>query len=316
MPFDKVDKIWMNGQFVNWDDAKIHVLSHVVHYGSSVFEGARCYSTKNGPAVFRLKEHTTRLFNSAKIYRMQIPYSADEINTAILKLIAINKLDACYIRPIVYRGYDSLGVNPGKCPVDVAIAVWPWGSYLGPGAMENGVDVCVSSWNRMAPNTFPAMAKCGANYMNSQLIKMEAISHGYVEGIALDASGHVSEGSGENLFIVQNGVLITPPFGSAILPGITRNTVITLAKDLGIKVIEEEIPREALYIADEVFFTGSAAEITPIASVDRIKVGEGKRGPITAALQEQFFGILSGQMPDVYGWLTYVNVGEPEPVAS
>lgn len=316
MPFDKVDKIWMNGQFVNWDDAKIHVLSHVVHYGSSVFEGARCYSTKNGPAVFRLKEHTIRLFNSAKIYRMQIPYATDDINEAILKLIAINKLDACYIRPIAYRGYDSLGVNPGKCPVDVAIAVWPWGSYLGPGAMEKGVDVCVSSWNRMAPNTFPAMAKSGANYMNSQLIKMEAISHGYVEGIALDASGHVSEGSGENLFIVQNGVLITPPFGSAILPGITRNTVITLAKDLGIKVIEEEIPREALYIADEVFFTGSAAEITPIASVDRIKVGEGKRGPITAALQEQFFGILSGEMPDVYGWLTYVNVGEPEPVAS
>ncbi|MBD3299248.1 MAG: branched-chain amino acid transaminase [candidate division Zixibacteria bacterium] len=316
MPFDKVDKIWMNGQLVDWDDAKIHVLSHVVHYGSAVFEGARCYSTKNGSAVFRLKEHTTRLFNSAKIYRMEIPYTEDEINSAILNLISVNKLDACYVRPIVYRGYDSLGVNPAGCPIDVAIAVWPWGSYLGPDAMENGVDVCVSSWNRMAPNTFPAMAKSGANYMNSQLIKMEAISHGYVEGIALDNSGHVSEGSGENLFIVQNGVLITPPFGSAILPGITRNTVITLAKDLGIKVIEEEIPREALYIADEVFFTGSAAEVTPIATVDRIKIGEGKRGPITAALQEQFFGILSGEMPDVYGWLTYVNVGEPEPVSS
>ena len=316
MALEKVDKIWMNGKLVDWDDAKIHVLSHVVHYGSSVFEGARCYKTKNGPAVFRLKEHTTRLYNSAKIYRMSIPYPEDDINSAILNLISINKLSECYIRPIVYRGYSSLGVNPGDCPIDVAVAVWRWGKYLGPEAMEKGVDVCVSSWNRMAPNTFPAMAKSGANYMNSQLIKMEAISHGYVEGIALDSSGHVSEGSGENIFIVQNGVLITPPFGSSILPGITRNTVITLAKDLGIKVIEEEIPREALYIADEVFFTGSAAEITPIATIDKVPVGSGTRGPITQALQEQFFGILAGELPDVYGWLTYVNVPEPEPVSS
>lgn len=314
MALEKVDKIWMNGELVDWDDAKIHVLSHVVHYGSSVFEGLRCYKTKNGPAVFRLREHTERLLNSAKIYRMIPSFPADEINQAILNLISVNELEECYIRPIVYRGYSSLGVDPKDCPVDTAIAVWRWGKYLGPEAMEKGVDVCVSSWNRMAPNTFPAMAKSGANYMNSQLIKMEALSHGYVEGIALDAYGHVSEGSGENIFMVQNDVLITPPFGSSILPGITRNTVIALAKELGIKVIEEEIPREALYIADEVFFTGSAAEITPIASIDRVPIGEGGRGPLTKTLQEQFFGILSGDQPDTFGWLTYVNVAQPATV--
>jgi len=313
MAFDKVDKIWMNGEMVDWDDANIHVLSHVVHYGTSVFEGTRCYKTKNGPAVFRLREHTDRLFNSAKIYRMDIAFSPDEINQATLELISINGLDECYIRPVAYRGYGQLGVNPFGCPVEIAIAVWKWGQYLGPDALVSGVDVCVSSWNRMAPNTFPAIAKSGANYMNSQLIKMEAISHGYVEGIALDVSGHVSEGSGENIFLVQNGVLITPPFGSSILPGITRNTVITLAKEMDIKVIEEVIPREALYIADEVFFTGTAAEITPIASIDKIKIGngEGGRGPITKALQERFFGILSGEYPDRHGWLTPVTVRQP-----
>jgi branched-chain amino acid aminotransferase len=314
MALEKVDKIWMNGELVDWDDAKIHVLSHVVHYGSSVFEGLRCYKTKNGPAVFRLREHTERLFNSAKIYRMVPTFTHDEINKAILGLISVNSLDECYIRPIVYRGYNSLGVDPRACPIDTAIAVWRWGTYLGPEAMEKGVDVCVSSWNRAAPNTFPAMAKSGANYMNSQLIKMEALGHGYVEGIALDSFGHVSEGSGENLFIVQNGVLITPPFGSSILPGITRNTVIALAKELGIKVIEEEIPREALYIADEVFFTGSAAEITPIATIDKVSIGKGGRGPLTQTLQEQFFGILSGDQPDTFGWLTYVNVAQPATV--
>ena len=297
MAMEKVDKIWMNGAMVDWDDATIHVLSHVVHYGSSVFEGLRCYKTKNGPAVFRLPEHTDRLFNSAKIYRMTPSYPPFEINKAILELISINGLEECYIRPVVYRGYGSLGVNPTSCPIEIAIGAWKWGAYLGPEAMENGVDVCVSSWNRMAPNTFPAMAKSGANYMNSQLIKMEALSHGYVEGIALDTYGHVSEGSGENIFMVQNGVLITPPFGSSILPGITRNTVIALARELGIKVIEEEIPREALYIADEVFFTGSAAEITPIATIDKIPIGKGGRGPLTKTLQEQFFGILSGGQP-------------------
>jgi len=285
MALEKVDKIWMNGEWVDWDDAHIHVLSHVVHYGSSVFEGLRCYKTKNGPAVFRLSEHTDRLFNSAKIYRMTPHFTPAEINKAILDLISINNLEECYVRPVVYRGYGSLGVNPTNCPIDTAIAAWKWGAYLGPEAMEKGVDVCVSSWNRMAPNTFPAMAKSGANYMNSQLIKMEALSHGYIEGIALDTYGHVSEGSGENIFMVQNGVLITPAFGSSILPGITRNTVIALARELGIKVIEEEIPREALYIADEVFFTGSAAEITPIATIDKAdqtKLSEGSFEPAEA----------------------------------
>lgn len=307
MPFDKVEKIWMNGKLVNWDDAKIHVLSHVIHYGSSVFEGARCYKTKNGPAVFRLKEHTRRLLDSAKIYRMKIPYSEEEINTAIIDLIKISKLDQCYIRPVVYRGYEQLGVDPTGCPVDVCIAVWRWGAYLGAGALENGVPVCISSWNRMAPNTMPVMAKSGANYMNAQLIKLEAKEHGYVEGIALDVFGFVSEGSGENVFIVRDGTLITPPFSASILPGVTRNTVIFIALDLGMKVIEQNIPREALYIADEVFFTGSAAEITPISSIDKVKIGSGKRGPVTQKLQERFFKIVNGEEQDSHSWLTYVK---------
>jgi branched-chain amino acid aminotransferase len=307
MPIDKVENIWMNGKLVNWDDAKIHVLSHVVHYGSSLFEGARCYKTKKGTAIFRLEAHTDRLFNSCKIYRMKIPYSKEEINRAIIDLIKINRLDSCYIRPVVYRGYEQLGVDPTGCPVEVCIAVWRWGAYLGPGALENGVPVCVSSWNRMAPNTMPVMAKSGANYMNAQLIKLEAKEHGYVEGIALDVFGFVSEGSGENVFIVRDGTLITPPFSSSILPGITRNTVILLALDMGMKVIEQTIPREALYIADEVFFTGSAAEITPINSIDRVQVGDGKRGPITKKLQEKFFAIVGGEEEDKHNWLTYVK---------
>ena len=306
MAFNKVDKIWMNGQFVNWDDAKIHVLSHVVHYGSSVFEGQRCYKTPHGPACFRLMEHTERLFNSAKIYRMKIPFTQEQINKAILDLIAINKLDECYIRPVVYRGYENLGVDPRSCPVDVTIAAWPWGKYLGEEAMEKGVSVCVSSWNRNAPNTMPMMAKSGANYMNSQLIKLEAISHGYVEGIALDVNGLVSEGSGENIFLVRRGNLITPSFGSSVLPGITRRTIIELAKDMGIHVIEEPVPREALYIADEVFFTGSAAEVTPISQIDGIVIGEGRAGEITRKLQKLFFDIVKGQVKDTYGWLTTV----------
>jgi branched-chain amino acid aminotransferase len=307
MPFEKAEKIWMNGKLVNWDDAKIHVLSHVVHYGSSLFEGERCYKTKNGPACFRPEAHTDRLFNSCKIYRMEIPFSKEEINQARLNLIKVNKLEECYIRPVVYRGYEQLGVDPTGCPIDVTIAVWRWGTYLGKGALEKGVSVCVSSWNRMAPNTFPAMAKSGANYMNAQLIKLEAKSHGYVEGIALDVYGHVSEGTGENIFMVRDGVLITPPFGASILPGIIRNTVITLAHEMGIKVIEENIPREALYIADEVFFTGSAAEITPITSIDGIPVGDGTRGPVTKKLQDKFFGIVTGVEEDTHGWLTYVK---------
>jgi branched-chain amino acid aminotransferase len=306
MPFNKVPKIWMNGEFVNWDDAKIHVLSHVVHYGSSIFEGQRCYNTPNGPACFRLKEHTVRLFNSAKIYRMEIPFTKEDINDAILKLIAVNKLNACYIRPVVYRGYENLGVDPGNCPIDVTIAVWPWGQYLGEEALEKGVSVCVSSWHRNAPNTMPMMAKSGANYMNSQLIKLEAISHGYVEGIALDVYGHVSEGSGENIFLVQRGNLITPSFGSSVLPGITRRSVITLAKDMGLKVIEEPVPREALYIADEVFFTGSAAEITPISQIDGITIGKGRAGEITMELQKKFFDIVEGRAKDTRNWITPV----------
>jgi branched-chain amino acid aminotransferase len=307
MPFEKVEKIWMNGKLVNWDDAKIHVLSHVVHYGSSLFEGERCYKTKKGPAIFRLEAHTDRLFNSCKIYRMKIPFTKEQINQAIIDLIKINKLDQCYIRPVVYRGYEQLGVDPTGCPIDVCIAVWRWGKYLGPEALEKGVPVCVSSWNRMAPNTMPAMAKSGANYMNAQLIKLEAKDHGYVEGIALDVYGYVSEGSGENVFIVRDGALITPSFSSSILPGIVRNTVITLAQEMGLKIIEESIPREALYIADEVFFTGSAAEITPINSIDKIPIGTGMRGPVTKKLQDRFFEIVSGEAEDKYSWLTYVK---------
>ncbi|MBU1319022.1 MAG: branched-chain amino acid transaminase [candidate division Zixibacteria bacterium] len=310
MAFKGEGKIWMNGEFVDWNDAKIHVLSHVVHYGSSIFEGIRAYKTNRGTAVFRLGAHIDRLFDSAKIYRMDIPFSNKQLFDASIETIRVNNLEACYIRPVVYRGYHSLGVDPRPCPVDVSIAVWEWGKYLGPEALENGVEVCVSSWARIAPNTLPAMAKCGANYMNSQLIKTEAIARGCVEGIALDSKGNVSEGSGENIFIVRDGVVITPPFDASILPGITRNTVITLATELGYKVIEGNIPREALYIAEEVFFTGSAAEITPISMIDKITIGDGKRGPITKRLQDRFFEYLSGDFPDTYGWLDFVYAEE------
>ncbi len=294
----------MDGKMVNWDDATIHVCSHVIHYGTAVFEGMRCYKIPKGRAAFCLDAHVNRLFDSGKIYRMEIPYSKKQIADAILETVRINNLEECYIRPLVYRGYEELGVNPFANPVNVFIVVWEWGKYLGKEALEEGVDVCVSSWNRISPNTMPALAKCGANYMNSQLIKMEAVVNGYVEGIALDTAGYVSEGSGENLFIVRDGKLVTPPLGASVLPGITRNCVIQLAGDIGIEVIEMVIPREALYIADEVFFTGSAAEITPIRSVDRIKVGSGSRGPITQRLQERFFGVLSGEVEDRHGWLT------------
>jgi branched-chain amino acid aminotransferase len=306
MPIPKSDKIWMDGKFVDWDDAKLHVCSHVVHYGTSVFEGMRCYKTPMGSAAFRLEPHVNRLFNSAKIYRMDPPYSREEISDAILETIRVNKLEECYVRPVVCRGYEELGVNPFPVPITVFIAVWEWGKYLGKDALENGVDVCVSSWSRISPNTLPALAKCGANYMNSQLIKMEAIINGYVEGIALDAAGYVSEGSGENIFTVCGETLNTPPLGASVLPGITRDCVIKLAGDLGFEVIEKIIPREALYLADEVFFTGSAAEITPIRSIDKIQVGSGKRGPVTQKLQERFFGVLSGEVEDKYGWLTIV----------
>jgi branched-chain amino acid aminotransferase len=304
------DVIWMNGELVKWEDAKIHILSHVIHYGSSVFEGMRIYSTPDGPRAFRLKEHTDRLFNSAKIYRMDVPYSKEEINTAILNLPSANGFGACYVRPLVYRGFGRFGVDPTGTPIEVAIAVWPWGQYLGAEALENGVAVGFSSWNRMAPNTMPAMAKSSGNYLNSQLIKLEAIQNGYVEGIALDTHGCVSEGSGENVFIVYEGKIITPTFTSSILPGITRKTIITLANDLGYDVLEQNIPREMVYLADEVFFTGSAAEVTPISSVDRIRIGEGKAGPITKKLQKAFFDVVEGRVEDKYGWLTPVPTKE------
>lgn len=306
----KTEYIWMNGQMVRWDEAKIHVLSHVIHYGSSVFEGMRAYKTPKGAACFRLQEHTQRLFNSAKIYRMVIPFTPEQVNEAILNLIAANRMEQAYIRPVVYRGYGSMGVDPTRCPIEIAIATWDWGKYLGPEALERGVDVCVSSWTRVAPNTLPMLAKSGANYMNSQLIKLEAIANGFVEGIALDVYGHVSEGSGENIFVIRDGKLVTPPLSASILAGLTRDSVIKLAREMGYEVIEEDIPRELLYLADEVFFTGSAAEVTPIATIDRLPIGEGKCGPITRKLQKALFAILEGHAEDRFGWLTYVPKGK------
>jgi len=306
MGFDENAKVWKNGKVIEWKDATIHLASHVIHYGSSVFEGIRCYKTKKGSAVFRLKEHTERLFNSAKIYRIDIPYSQEDINKACKAIIQANNYEEAYIRPIVYRGYGSLGVNPFPCPIEVAILTWKWGAYLGEEALENGVDVTVSSWHRLAPNTMPALAKAGANYMNSQLIKMESILDGYSEGIGLAYNGTLSEGSGENLFLIYKGKIYTADTGSSILPGITRDAVITIAGDLGIEVLEQSIPREMLYIADEVFFTGTAAEVTPIRSVDKIQIGEGKRGPVTTKIQSQLFKILSAEAEDKYGWLDYL----------
>jgi branched-chain amino acid aminotransferase len=307
MAFEDVKKIWMNGKMVDFADATVHVFTHVIHYGSGVFEGIRSYDTAKGAAVFRMREHYERFFASAKIYRMEIPWTIDQLMEASLETIRANEFDACYIRPVCYRGYASLGVNPFPCPVDVFIGVWKWGKYLGPEAVEQGVDVCVSSWNRMAPNTFPAMAKTCANYANSQLIKMEAIKNGYVEGIALDTAGYVCEGSGENIFVVWRGKITTPPLGASVLPGITRDSVIRIARDLGLEVVEGPVPREMLYIADEVFFTGTAAEITPIRSIDKIPVGAGKRGPVAERLQKELFAILTGQAEDRYGWLTPVG---------
>jgi branched-chain amino acid aminotransferase len=305
MGFTGTGKIWMNGRLVDWANATIHVASHALHYGSAVFEGARCYETPNGSACLRLDAHLRRLYDSAKIYRMEIAQSQPQLQEAVLETIRANALKACYIRPIVYRGYNTLGVDPFPCPVDVAILVWQWGAYLGAEAVEQGADVRVSSWARSAPNTFPALAKTSANYANSQLIKMEALVEGYSEGIALDAAGHVSEGSGQNIFAVRDDVIYTPPLAAQILPGITRDSVITIARDLGYAVREEEFPRELLYIADEAFFVGTAAEITPIRSIDKITIGTGMR-PVTTALQAAFFDIINGTVPDRHGWLTFV----------
>ena len=306
------EKIWHNGRMIGWDEAKIHVLSHVVSYGSSVFEGIRCYDTEHGPAIFRLKEHVRRLVDSARIYRMDtFKFSHEELAKAMVDLVQVNGLRSCYIRPIAMRGYGALGVNGMKNPVDVYIACWEWGKYLGEEAMNSGVDVCISSWTRMAPNTLPALSKAGANYMNSQLINMEAVANGYAEGIALDASGYISEGAGENVFVVRDGKIVTPPLGASVLPGITRDTVVTIAKDLGIPVVETIIPREMLYIADEVFFSGTAAEVTPVRSVDRIPIGKGSRGPITERIQKEFFALVEGRAEDRHGWLSRVEMREP-----
>lgn len=306
MPFEEVKKVWMNGRLVDFADAKIHVFTHALHYGSGLFEGIRCYNTKRGPAIFRLEEHTRRLFDSCKIYRMEIPHSPEDINRACIEVIQANGFEDCYLRPVVYRGYHSLGVFPAACPVDVVVAAWKWGKYLGAEAIEQGVDVRVSSWSRMAPNTFPAMAKATGNYMNSILIRQEAGIDGYSEGIALDVHGYVSEGSGENIFVIRDGKIYTPHFGSSILNGITRASIIQIAKEFGYEVTETFIPREMLYIADEVFFTGTAAEVTPIRSIDRITIGSGTRGPITERLQTEFFSYLAGEIPDRHNWLTSV----------
>ena len=310
MAFPGTGKIWMNGKLVDWKDATIHIATHVIHYGSGVFEGARCYATPKGSACFRLDAHMRRLQHSAKIYRMEYALDLAGWSNAVLETIRANEMKACYIRPILYRGYDSLGVNPLTCPVDAAIMLWDWGAYLGKEALEQGTDVKVSSWSRMAPNTLPAMAKSAANYANSALIKMEALADGYAEGIALDVSGNISEGSGQNIFMVRDGIIYTPPLGSSILGGITRDSVMTLARDLGYTVSESIIPREALYIADELFFVGTAAEVTPIRSVDKQTVGSGSRGPITTALQQSFFDVINGEVPDTHGWLTYVYPSE------
>ncbi|HSQ76386.1 MAG TPA: branched-chain amino acid transaminase [Bacteroidota bacterium] len=305
MPVKKVDKIWMNGTLVNWDDAKVHVLSHVIHYGTSWFEGIRCYDTAKGPAIFRLDRHVRRLFDSLKIYRTPLGYTHAQVEAAILETIRANAMRACYIRPVVYRGYGDVGVNPLGCPVDLTIAVWEWGAYLGTEALSNGIDVCISTWNRPAPNTLPTMAKSGGNYILSQMMKMEALQGGFVEAIALDVQGNLSEGTGENLFLVHDGVLLTPPLTSALLPGITRLSVIQLAHEMGYEVREAPVPREMVYIADEMFFTGTAAEVTPIRSVDRSPVGTGKAGPMTMALQKAFFDIVKNAN-DPHHWLQFV----------
>ena len=313
MAIQKTEKIWHNGKFIRWDDATVHVMSHVVNYGSSVFEGVRCYALPSGPAIFRASEHMQRLIDSAKIYRIDVEFTRDELVRAMVELVNANGAWPCYIRPIILRGYGEVGVNPLSSPVEVYICNYPWGKYLGTDASE-GVDVCISSWTRLAPNTLPAMAKAGANYMNSQLIKMEAVLNGYAEGIALDKNGYVSEGSGENLFVIRNGVLQTAPLGNSVLPGITRDSVLQIARDLGIPIVEQVLPRELLYIAEEVFFTGTAAEVTPIRSVDKITVGKGKIGPVTKSIQQEFYGIVRGEKSDRYNWLTPVPVGTKQPV--
>lgn len=320
MPIQATQHIWHNGELIPWEKANIHVMSHVIHYGSSVFEGIRCYAQTSpdgkevtGAGVFRLPEHMARLIDSAKIYRMPLAYTAEQLVTAVVDVIEANGVAPCYIRPIAFRGYGEIGVNPLKSPVEIYIANFPWGKYV-PG--NHGADVCVSSWNRLAPNTMPTLAKAGANYMNSQLIRMEAETNGYDEGIGLDVNGYLSEGSGENLFLVRGDVLYTTPLANSVLNGITRSSILQLAKQLGIPVVEQALPREMLYICDEAFFTGTAAEVTHLRSVDRILVGDGTMGPITTALHKAFFDIVNGLAPDRFNWLTPVKVKVPEPVGA
>ena len=305
----RTTKIWRDGQLVNWDDATIHVLSHVVHYGSSVFEGIRCYETPSGSAIFRLRDHIRRLLDSCKIYRMEMAHSIDDLCQASIDTVAANDVRHCYLRPVVVRTGEQMGVFPGEAPIETFIIAWRWGHYLGDDALENGVDVCVSSWRRAAPDTYPTLAKAGGNYLNSQLTKLEARQDRYAEGIMLDYFCFVSEGSGENLFAVRDNVLYTTPISGAILNGITRDSVMRIARDLGYEVREQTMPREMLYIADELFFSGTAAELTPIRSVDRIQIGEGKPGPVTRAIQHQYMGIVTGRLPDRHGWLTAVPEG-------
>ncbi len=310
MPIQTTKHIWHNGKLLPWEQATIHIMSHVIHYGSSVFEGIRCYQTETGAAIFRLSEHMQRLLDSAKIYRMELPYTLEQLNAAVVNLVEANGVAPCYIRPVAIRGYGEIGVSPIGSPIEVYVANFPWGKYVA----GDAADVCISSWNRLAPNTMPSMAKAGANYMNSQLIRMEAAANGYSEGIALDVNGYLSEGSGENLFIVRGGILYTTPLADSILSGITRDSVITLAKEMGYTIVEQSLPREMIYIADEVFFTGTAAEVTPIRSVDRVLVKDGQVGPITKQLAAEFFGITSGKRPDRFGWLTPVKVKASETV--
>ncbi len=309
MSFSGGKLIWQNGQMVPWEQATVHVMVHALHYGSSVFEGIRGYKTPDGPAIFRLTDHMQRFYDSAKIYRMPLAYELDELVEVCKQVVRANDLmNGAYIRPIAFRGYGEPGLAPKPDHrVDIAIAAWEWGAYLGSDGLENGVDVCISSWQRVAPNTIPALAKAGGNYLSGQLISTEAKRLGFHEGIALSTDGTVSEGAGENLFMVRDGRILTPPAASSILTGLTRDTVIKLAGRMGITVEEKAIPREALYLADEIFFTGTAAEVTPVRSVDRIEIGPGRRGPITKQLQDAFFGLFSGQTEDLDGWLEYVG---------
>lgn len=306
MAFSDSTKVWMNGSIVDWKDATVHVGAHALHYGTAIFEGIRAYDTRGGSAIYRLPEHMRRLYDSCRVYRMEPRWSVEELTTAVIDTVRANGYTSCYIRPLLYRGLEHLGLDPRPCPVDGCVIVWEWNAMFGAEGLSKGIDVGVSSWTRLAPNTLPAMAKASANYANSALIKMQAALDGYGEAIALDESGLVSEGSGQNLFLVRDGVIYTPSISSSILQGITRDSVLTLARDLGYEVREAPMPREFLYLADEAFFCGTAVEVTPVRSIDKIPVGSGNRGPVTQAIQERFFGIITGELPDTHGWLTPV----------